>query len=188
MSGFLFSFICYIIGISMKVFISIIIFLVLALILFFGAGYLAPIEYQKSKSATFEDKQGAVWNAIVDIEKYVDRKKDIQKVEIVEKQFGAIKKWKEYYKTTTLEYEITRQEKPRIFTINVKDNFKKIDRDIEYFLNTEDNRTRLTVSEVSRAEHIFWRGATTLLGRDNFIDRELKWVRVALFQKLLNSD
>lgn len=172
----------------MRIFASIIVSIVVLFIVIMVTGYVSPVEYSNSKSTLFEDKPEVVWGVVTDIEKYLDRKKDIEKLEIVKKEFGATREWKEYYsRNEILDYKIIRQSSPNLFIVNVKDDFRKIDRDIEYYIEQQNNETRLIVSEVSTANHIFWRGVTTLLGRDNFIDRQLKWVRVALFQNLLND-
>jgi hypothetical protein len=178
----------YIINTSMRIFISSIIVVLLFICLFFIVGFIAPTDFQKSKSTLFEDRQSTVWTAILDIEQYINRKKDIQRVEIVERRFGSIRKWIEYYPLNeVLEYEIIRQESPTVFTISVKDEYRKIYREVEYFIEQQTDKTKLTVSEVSRAEDLFWRGVTTLFGRDNFIDKQLKWIRVALFEELLDD-
>jgi len=171
----------------MRIFATLIIFVAVSLLVILGFGYRAPVEYEKTKSAIYDDKIENVWKVLTTIESYPENKRDIKVVEILDKAFSNIRSWREIYENGDIrEYKILQKNTPNFFALEMED-FKNNKKGVwEYRLEKEDSRTKLTIKEISENTSIFWRGVDVVFRRDRYIDSEFKWIRVSLFNKLLN--
>jgi len=171
----------------MRIFSTLIISLILIVIIIFGVGYRSDVSYEKTKVALYNDNIENVWKVLTTVDSYTNKKSDLIKIEILDRTFGSISTWREIYKNESIrEYKILNKNSPDYFVLEMKDSRNKKDGVWEYFLESENSKTKLTIKEVSENSSILWRGINTILGRDNYIDSEFKWIRVSLFNNLLD--
>jgi|GEM_PF-2925993 len=172
----------------MRIFYSTFLFIVLCFGTIFVAGFVSDPEYRDSKSTLFDDKIENVWSVMTDVEGYIDNKKNIQRIEVTDKYFNTINSWDEFYpRGEVYSFELVTKDSPNLFVLNISNKNREIDRTLEYYLSQNGTNTKLTITEISNSNHLFWRGVETLLGRNNFIERELKWIRVGLFEELIDN-
>jgi hypothetical protein len=171
----------------MRIFSTIIISLILVAVIIFGVGSISKVSYENTKSASYDDKIENVWKVLTTVESYLEKKNELEKIEILDKTFANISSWREIYKDGTIrEYKILRKTSPKYLVLEMSDSKNKKVGVWEYLLENEDTRTKVSIKEKSENNSILWRGINTILGRDNYIDSEFKWIRVSLFNNLLN--
>jgi len=153
----------------------------------FGLGGISEVSYENTKSASYNDKIENVWKVLTTVESYLEKKNDLEKIEVIDKTFNNISSWRELYKDGTVrEYKIVEKNSPKYFVLEMSDSKNKKIGVWEYLLENENSKTKISITEKSENNSIFWRGINTILGRDNYIDSEFKWIRVSLFNNLLN--
>jgi len=171
----------------MRTFYIISIFLILIVFTVFGLGGISEVSYENTKSASYNDKIENVWKVLTTVESYLEKKNDLEKIEVIDKTFNNISSWRELYKDGTVrEYKIVEKNSPKYFVLEMSDSKNKKIGVWEYLLENENSKTKISITEKSENNSIFWRGINTILGRDNYIDSEFKWIRVSLFNNLLN--
>lgn len=165
--------------------ISILIFLLLVVVLF---GLLSDPNYKIVLSALYDDKIDRVWQVLTEVEKYPETKKDVIQLEILEKNFNSITKWREIVSNKrSREYEMLEKNNQNKFVLKMKDSLTGLEGIWTYTLIQENKETELKISEESVVNNLLWRGILKIIGREYFINKEFKWLRVNLFQKLLLS-
>jgi len=171
----------------MRIFSTLIIFVLVGFLVIIGFGYTAPVEYEKTKSALYDDKVENIWKVLTIIESYPDKKRDIKKIEIIDRSFGNINTWREIYKNGNIrEYQILQKNTPDFLAVEMSDTKSNKKGIWEYRLEEQDSRTKLIITEISENDSILKRGINTIFRRDSYIDAEFKWIRVSLFNNLLN--
>ncbi len=163
--------------------IIVITILVFSTIIAFG-GYF-DTEYKKTSSALYDDRIEVVWEVITNLESHVNYKKDVVEIEIIEKSFGNILKWREIIsENESREYEIIERKPINKYVVKMRNTKTGLEGIWSYSLS-QGNKTQVIISEESTIDNIFWRGVAVLTGRNRIIDQEFKFIRVGLFQKLL---
>lgn len=169
-----------------RVFSVIIIILILAVSAIFVTGIITDPYYENVSSSLFIDKVAVIWEVLTDIEKYPQYKKDVEKVEILEKKINSITKWREIVSDMEVrEYEVLERERPSLFVVEMKNTKTGKEGVWTYSLHEESDKTRLDIKEESTTNNIFWRGLDVIWGRSRDISRQFKWLRVKLFDDLL---
>ncbi len=162
------------------------------IILFFAfliTATLAPAEYKGSITEEFPDQQIDIWKNLISLDAILLRKPDVERIEVVEEDRDGIV-WIEYLKNgqkRTL--RVVERNAPNyivIDTIQADNNF--VGR-WSYSLNQESDKkkTQVTIEEESYNANFWLRGWHTMLGRSVNLRREIKSLRVSLFQRLLTT-
>lgn len=170
-----------------------IIYTLLVLIFLFFAflitGILAPAEYRGSITEEFPDQQRDVWKNLTSIDAIPGRKPDVERIEVIEEGRENIV-WIEYLKNgdkRTL--RVVERNIPSYFVIEriqSDDNF--VGRWTYTLIpDSEDKKTQVTIEEYSYNSNIWLRAWHTVLGRNVNLRREIKSLRVSLFQRLLTT-
>ncbi len=149
-------------------------------------GFRAGPEIKTSLFLTLDYRADYLYDLISNISKYPDRKKDMINLEILEKQGTSIVKWRENYpKGLWREYELIEKKPPKYFSLKLTQSSDTHSGLIEYSLNQKDTLTEVILTETGRIENVFWRGLHYLAGEDSFLEKQAKWLRVAILSELL---
>lgn len=161
----------------------------LAVIAFFVTGYLAPEEYVGEKLDSFPDTQEDMWRNLTSLEIIPDRKPDVKKVVVLEEtREGAI--WIEELKNGNQRtMRVADKEIPNYFVIERIQSDDGLTGRWEFYLN-QNQQTKMTdvlIKEQSTNTSVVLRAWHTILGRNINLRKEMKSLRVSLFNRLLTT-
>ncbi len=155
--------------------------------LVFLFGLRATPQIDTEFSANFDYTARYIYDFVSDIEKFADRKNNLSEFQILEKQGQYITHWKEIYKTGLWrEYKLVAMQAPKYFEIELIDSSEKHQAKIVYELSESDRFTELNITEKGSINHTFRRGLRFIAGDDSFLKSEVKWIRVAIHNELIN--
>lgn len=161
----------------------------LLIIAFFATGYLAPEEYVGERKDSFPDTQIDVWRNLTSLETIEGRKPNVERVVVIEDdREGAI--WIEHLKNgdqRTL--RVAEREIPNYFVIERIQSDDGLTGRWEFYLseNLQTKMTDVLIKEKSQNTDVVLRAWHTILGRSINLRREMKSLRVSLFQRLLTT-
>jgi hypothetical protein len=128
-----------------------------------------------------------LFDFITDVSQYPTRKQHMESLEVLERTGQRISMWRENYTNGSWrEYQIVQQKYPTFFEveiINSSDNHLAV---ISYNLNETNDFTEIVLAEKGTIENTFRRGLRRLSGDDSFLEAEIKWLRVAIQDELIN--
>lgn len=161
----------------------------LLVIAFLIVGVLAPEEYTGEIKEQFPDTQLDVWRNLNSLETIPGRKPDVERVSVIEEdRDGAL--WVEYLKNGTQRtLSVAERDAPYYVVIERIQADNGFTGRWEYSLsqNEETKRTEITIKETSKNTNLVLRAWHTVLGRSINLRREVKSLRVSLFQRLLTT-
>lgn len=168
-----------------------IIYSILAVIILFFAymmiGFLANDYYEGQISELFIDRRVDVWKNLVAVEAIPLRKKDVVSVTILTDEIDQIV-WKENLKNGKSRFmRVVEREKPERFVIEEFKSDNGITGVWEFTLIEVDNKTKVTVREKSLNTNLWLKAYYTVIGRNILLRREIKSLRVSLFQRLITT-
>jgi len=150
-------------------------------------GYGASDNYRGELTANLEDNKERIWEELTNVQNYPSRKPDVERVEILENDRGLLT-WKEYTKYGGFrEFKALEQRKPELWIIELYDSSNKVTGAWKYTLVQDEKITKVTAYEVSENKNVWLRGLWTFSGRDIQMTRTFKWLRVALFDRLIRE-
>jgi hypothetical protein len=158
-------------------------------IAFFATGYLAPQEYVGERRDSFIDTQIDVWRNLTSLETITGRKPEVERVVVIEENRDGII-WTEYLKNgkqRTL--RVAEREVPTYFVVERIQSDDGLTGRWEFYLseNKDTKMTDVLIKEKSTNTNIVLRAWHTIIGRSINLRREMKSLRVSLFQRLLNT-
>lgn len=163
--------------------------IILLILAFIITGVLAPEEYTGEIKEQFPDTQIDVWRNLNSLETIPGRKPDVERVSVIEEdRDGAL--WVEYLKNGTQRtLRVAEREAPYYFVMERIQSDNGFTGRWEYSLsqNEETKKTEITIKETSRNTSLVLRAWHTILGRNINLRREVKSLRVSLFQRLLTT-
>lgn len=161
--------------------------LLVLLVVFYLIGVLAPQAYQGEKKATFTDTSVDIWRNLTSLETIARRKPDVERVEQLSENYEAVV-WREHLKNGgTRTYRVLEREAPNHFKVELFQSSDGITGTWTYdFLETE-NYTIVEVREESLNQNVWKRAWHTILGRSILLRREIKSLRVSLFDRLIQT-
>lgn len=156
---------------------------------FFVTGFLAPEEYVGEKQDSFPDTQIDVWRNLTSLETITKRKPDVQKVTVVEENREGVVWIEELKNGNRRIMRAAEREIPNYFVIERIQSDDGLTGRWEYYLyqNQETKRTDVLIKEKSTNTNLKLRAWHTILGRSINLRREMKSLRVSLFQRLLTT-
>jgi hypothetical protein len=164
---------------------------VIAIILFIGflvVAALAPESYSSTREELFIDRPEEVWENLTSVDVIPRRKREVQRVEIVYQDRGKIS-WREFLKNGEMRMlSIINRDHLRYVEIQQFQSSYGVTGTWTYTLEKIDDKTLLTVTEDSLNTNMWLRGWYTIRGRDVLLKREIKSLRVSLFQRLLTTE
>lgn len=155
--------------------------------LVFLFGIRATPKVDTKFSADLDYTASYIFDFIFDVEKYPERKNNISKFEILERKGQYITHWKETYKSSLWrEYKLIASDAPKYFEIELVNSSEKHTAVITYELVEGQKFTELKLTEKGEINHTFRRGMRFLAGDEHFLESEVKWIRVAIHNELIN--
>jgi len=156
---------------------------------FFVIGYLAPENYVGEKKDSFPDTQIDVWRNLTSLETITKRKPDVVKVTVVEENREGVVWIEELKNGNKRIMGVTEMQVPNYFVIERIQSDDGLTGRWEYYLyqNQETKRTDVLIKEKSTNTNLKLRAWHTILGRSINLRREIKSLRVSLFQRLLTT-
>ena len=163
----------------------------LLILIFFGivylVGYTAEPYYEGQVSELLRDSDVTIWEILQDVESYSFRKTDVKEVNFVKNNLGHTA-WYESLKGGGLrQFTITKSKYPSLIVTEFFNSRIEKSGQLTFMLTQTNRGTVLTISEKSRIESVWYRGIESIAGRDNTLRQEMKWIRVALFGRLLTA-
>jgi hypothetical protein len=161
----------------------------LLVIAFFITGVLAPEEYTGEIRGSFPDTHTDVWRNLTSLETIKGRKPDVESVTVVEESRDNVI-WIENLKNgKTRTLSVVERDIPTYFVIERIQSDNGFTGRWEYYLsqNNETKRTEILIKESSVNTNLTLRAWHTIWGRSINLRRELKSLRVSLFQRLLTT-
>lgn len=159
------------------------------IISFFVTGYLAPEEYVGERKDSFPDTQLDVWRNLTSLETITKRKPDVERVVVIEEDREGIVWIEELKNGTQRTMRVAEREIPNYFVIERIQSDDGLTGRWEFYLlqNEETKQTDVLIKEKSINSNISLRAWHTILGRSINLRREMKSLRVSLFQRLLTT-
>lgn len=163
--------------------------LVLLVTAFVITGVLAPEEYTGEINEQFSDTQKDMWRNLTSLEARKGRKPDVERISVIEEDRDGIL-WTEYLKNgkrRTL--RLIEREIPNYFVIEIIQADNGFTGRWEYYLSQDEGiqKTNIKIKEKSYNTNLLLRAWHTVLGRSINLRREVKSLRVSLFQRLLRT-
>jgi hypothetical protein len=162
--------------------------LVLLLVILIS-GKIADQSFNYETTVPFDVSKSLIWIVINDIDGYKINKNRIVSLEKTGFYYETVISWKESYNfNISKDYKVLRKINEEILVLKVKNSFTKTDTKLTFELSENETNSFLKVKEETISKNIFWRGIRNLLGKDSYVNREIKWVRVGLYNFLINKN
>jgi hypothetical protein len=161
---------------------------VLTLVLIvFGAGLNRGPEIETQLDVYLDFSQDYIFNQITDILAYSDRKRDLENLEILERDGNQILRWRENYKMGKWrEYELVELYPDVYFEYKITDSSYSHSATVSYYLTQGDQFTKIEMKESGRIDSTWQRGLRFISSDKSYLKQEAKWLRVSIQQELLN--
>ena len=152
-----------------------------------AVGYTAEEAYTGETFSTYDNKIGTTWEALTTVEIIPKAKRGVERVEIIARDKGLVT-WKEYLEDGGYRlYRMVSIKEPDRYVVEMLDSSDGVTGFWDFRLEQQGHITKVTVREQSKTADIWIRGLHTFVGRNIQSRRDLKTLRTALFQDLLNS-
>lgn len=161
--------------------------LIVAIGTFYVIGVLAPITYEGTREVAFTDRSIDIWKNLTSLETIQQRKPDVVRVELLSEGYEAVS-WREYLKNgQTRTFRVLERNAPYHFTLERFQSDDGVTGTWTYDFTETSNYTILRITESSVNQNEWLRAWHTLLGRNVLLRREVKALRVSLFDRLLQT-
>lgn len=173
----------------LRIFSGVIIFIVVVTSFIFILGKTEPISFKGELAENFEERREVIWDTLVDQNRIPQVKKDVKKISILEDNRGLITWNEEIDGGGIRRYRTIEKRAPSKYVVELYDSSFGLTGTWTYFLqsNNEGRGTTVLIQEDSETTNTFLRGINKLRGRDVYIKKALKSIRVGLFRNLLNT-
>lgn len=169
-----------------KIIYTLVTFIVL-LVVFYLIGVLAPQAYEGEKKATFTDTSADIWKNLTTLETIQYRKPDVERVEQLSESYESVV-WREYLRNGgTRTFKVLEREAPNHFKVERFQSSDGVTGTWTYDFLETDEYTIVTIREESLNQNVWKRAWYTLMGRSILLRREVKSLRVSLFDRLLQT-
>jgi hypothetical protein len=161
------------------------IFIILILIILI-ASKTVDGNFNYETTVIFDVNKELLWDIINDVDAYYQDKYGIINIEKKEYQGNILISWREDYNFgISKDYEILTKKDPEILILKIKNNFTNMVSTVTFKLFEDDNKTYLNVVEESELNNIFYRGLKVLSGKESYVNSQIKWIRVGLYNYLI---
>ena len=152
------------------------------------AGQQAGSNFEYQSTVTFDVSQDLLWQIINNVEAYKENKWGVASLDITEYQDSIILAWTENYNFGfKKQFTVLQKKSPQILELQVYDSRINLNGTVKFELIETDSRTFLKVTEKTTVPNILFRGLKVLSGRESFVNAEIKWIRVGLYNYLINK-
>lgn len=158
------------------------------LIIILVAGKTNEGNFTHETTVIFDVSKNLLWDIIDNVDAYNKNKYGIVGLKKKEFQGDNVISWREDYNFgISKDYEVIRKKDNEILVLKVRNNFTKMDTTLTLELSEDESKTYLKIKEESILNNIFYRGLKVLSGKDSYINSEIKWIRVGLYNYLINK-
>jgi len=154
---------------------------------FLVVAVLAPKDYQGEITVYMPDRRLDIWRNLSSLETIKNRRPDVARVEQLSESYESVV-WKEHLRdggSRTL--RVLDREAPSYFKVERFESTDGITGTWEYELTPGDGTTQITIRETSFNDNLWARGWHTIIGRNILLKREVKSLRVGLFNRLIDT-
>jgi len=171
----------------MKNFLIILVFIVsIATIIVFVAGKKAGSFFEYETVVQFDVGKNLLWDIITDFDQYKNIKYGVINIEVHEYGNNFPISWTETYNWGLVKkYKVVEMKDDSVLALEIEENFPEMKTLLIFELEETTSNTLLKVSEKSSLENVFYAGIKSILGREFFVNWEIKWIRVGLYNYLL---
>jgi len=171
------NFLIWIIGISSVLILTVLI-----------AGKTVDGDFIFESNITFDVNRILLWDIINDVDAYKKNKYGIVSIEKKFYQGDTLIAWRENYNFgISKDYDVIRRKDPEILILRVKNNFTGMVSVLNFELSEDETKTYLKIKEESILNNVLYRGIKVLPGKDAYINAQIKWIRVGLYNYLINK-
>lgn len=161
--------------------------LITLIVAFYVTGVLAPQVYEGEKEVVFTDRAIDIWKNLTSLETIQQRKPEVTRIELLSEGYEAVS-WREYLKNgQTRTFRVIERDAPHHFKIERFQSDDKVTGTWTYDFKESNNYTIVRITESSINQNPWLRAWYTVLGRDVLLRREVKALRVSLFDRLLDT-
>lgn len=173
----------------MKNFFTIVISIsVISLLVVLIASKLVNGNFKYETKVIFEVNKDLLWNIVNNVDAYQQNKYGIVSIEKKKYQGDTLIAWRENYNFgISKDYEVITRKDPEILVLQIKNNFTGMFSTLSFQLSEDDAKTYLDIKEESQVDSVLYRGIKVLLGKDSYINSQIKWIRVGLYNYLINK-
>lgn len=163
------------------------IFLTLFLIVLIS-GRNAGQFFNYETTVPFDVSKKLLWEVIDNVDGYKINKKNLISIEKKGFDGETLISWKENYNfDISKNYEVLQKIDEELLILKVENNFTNTKTIISFELTENETNSYLKVKEETESKNILWNGIRNLLGKDSYVNGEIKWVRVGLYNLLINK-
>jgi hypothetical protein len=161
--------------------------LITTVVTFYVIGVLAPVAYEGTREVAFIDRSIDIWKNLTSLETIQQRKPEVVRVELLSEGYDAVS-WREYLKNgQTRTFRVLERNAPYHFKIERFQADDGVTGTWTYDFTESNNYTILRIAESSVNQNEWLRAWHTILGRNVLLRREVKALRVSLFDRLLQT-
>ena len=152
------------------------------------AGRTVDDDFKYESEIIFDVNQDLLWNVINDVDAYQKNKYGVISLEKKDYQGDTLISWRENYSFgITKDYDVIRRKDPELLILRSKNNFTGMISTLNFELSEDERKTYLKMTEDSTVNNIFYRGLKALPGIDAYINTQVKWIRVGLYNYLIKK-
>lgn len=153
-----------------------------------AAGRTVGGDFKYESNVIFDDNKDLLWYVINNVDAYPKNKYGIVSLEKKEYQGDTLIKWRENFNFgVSKDYEILRKKDPEILVLKIKNNFTGMNTTLTFQLSEDDSKTYLKINEESVLNNVLYRGLKVLSGQDSYVNSQIKWIRVSVYNYLINK-
>lgn len=150
-------------------------------------GFVSPKKYSGHLEYTFDLPASSVWLGVNDIHGRVERRPEIERVEIVASDFSGVTEWKEFTRfNNELHFKVVDRTENEKLVIEMVDSTIGMTGTWTYELakdpDGDEQKTLLVIKEESSINNLWLRSAMTLAGRGIY----LRFERDGIISQLAN--
>lgn len=150
-------------------------------------GYSEPLSYEGTLTENFDDNRDIVWNTLNNIESVPDKKPDVVSVEFLSNERGVVSWREELERGGFRVYKTLEKITPSRLVIELIESSNGVTGIWTYELKKNGTSTEVKISETSKTDNVWIRGINKIRGKDVYLLKEMKYIRVGLFQNLLTK-
>ena len=130
-----------------------------------------------------------IFDLITNVEMCPERKRNLDTIEILERRGSIIVAWRENYKGGDWRsLRILEKNTPKNFTYEIFESKSGYTSTISYTVVETTDFTNVIIKEDGQIPGTFARGLRGVMTDDSFLDKQAKWLRVAIQRELIERE
>ena len=164
--------------------------LLIIVVLFFAyvmVGYMAPDFYEGEVTEYFLDRQDDIWKNLVAVDVIPLRRKHVESITVLGDDIEGIVWREDLTNGKTRFLRVIERHTPYRFVVERFRSDNGVTGTWEFNLREVGGKTEVMIHEKSLNKNLWLRAYYTVMGRDILLRREVKSLRVSLFQRLITT-